>query len=64
MMHIAVWCALLAGVAYGQAPQGQSDESLTLKVISVIDSLKQGTYGPVTQEQIDAGQAGQLVPAS
>jgi HEAT repeat protein len=28
----------------------------------VIDSLKQGTYGPATQEQIAEAQAGQLVP--
>jgi HEAT repeat protein len=28
----------------------------------VIDFLKQGTYGPVTQEQVAEAQAGQLVP--
>jgi HEAT repeat protein len=60
--HVAVWCALLVGVVYGQASQDQVDEVLSLRVSSVIDSLKQGTYGPATQEQIAEAQAGQLVP--
>jgi hypothetical protein len=61
-LHVAVWCALLAAVAYGQASQDQVDEALSLKVRRVIDSLKWGTYGPATQEQIAQAQAGQLVP--
>ena len=62
VLHVAVWCALLVGVVYGQASQDQVDEALSLKVSSVIDSLKQGAYGPATQEQIAEAQAGQLVP--
>ena len=60
--HAAVWCALVVGVGYGQTSQDQVDEVLSLKVRSVIDSLKQGVYGPATQEQIAEAQAGQLVP--
>src|ERR1700724_4154878 len=62
VLHAAIWCALLVGVGYGQTSQDQVDEVLSLKVRSVIDSLKQGTYGPATQEQIAEAQAGQLVP--
>jgi len=62
VLHVAVWCALLVGVGYGQTSQAQVDEVLSQKVRSVIDSLKQGTYGPATQEQIAEAQAGQLVP--
>jgi HEAT repeat protein len=62
VLRVAVWCALLVGVGYGQTLQDQVDEVLSLKVRSVIDSLKQGTYGPATQEQIAEAQAGQLVP--
>jgi HEAT repeat protein len=62
VLHAAVWFALLVGVGYGQASQGQVDEILSAKVRSVIDFLKQGTYGPATQEQIAEAQAGQLVP--
>jgi HEAT repeat protein len=62
VLHVAVWCALLVGVGYGQASQDQVDEVLSAKVRSVIDFLKQGTYGPATQEQIAEAQAGQLVP--
>jgi hypothetical protein len=62
VLHVAVWCALLVGVGYGQTSQDQVDEVLNAKVRSVIDSLKQGTYGPATQEQIAEAQAGQLVP--
>jgi HEAT repeat protein len=62
VLHVAVWCALLVGVGYGQTPQDQVDEILSLKVRSVIDLLKQGVYGPATQEQIAEAQAGQLVP--
>jgi HEAT repeat protein len=62
VLHAAVWCALLVGVGYGQTSQDQVDEILSLKVRGVIDSLKQGTYGPATQEQIAEAQAGQLVP--
>jgi HEAT repeat protein len=61
VLHAAVWCALLVGVAYGQASQDQVDEVLSAKVRSVIDSLKQGVYGPATQEQIAEAQAGQLL---
>jgi HEAT repeat protein len=61
VLPVAGWCAMLIGVAYGQSPQGQSDRSFNMKVSSVIDSLKQGTYGPATQEQIDEAQTGQLV---
>jgi HEAT repeat protein len=61
VLHAAVWCALLIGVAYGQASQDQVEEVLSAKVRSVIDSLKQGAYGPVTQEQIAEAQTGQLV---
>jgi len=62
ILHAAVWCALLVGVGYGQTSPNQADEVLSLKVRSVVDSLKQGTYGPATQEQIAEAQAGQLVP--
>ena len=62
VLHAAVWCALLVGVGYGQTSQDQVDEGLSAKIRSVIDFLKQGTYGPVTQEQIAEAQAGQLVP--
>jgi HEAT repeat protein len=62
VLHVAVWCALLVGVGYGQTPQDQVDEILSLKVRSVIDLLKQGVYGPATQEQIAEAEAGQLVP--
>jgi HEAT repeat protein len=62
VLRVAVWCVLLVGVAYGQASQDQVDKVLSAKVRSVIDSLKQGTYGPATQEQIAEAQAGQLVP--
>ncbi len=62
VLHVAVWGVLLAGVGYGQTSQDQVDEGLSPKVRSVIDSLKQGTYGSVTQEQIAEAQAGQLVP--
>ena len=62
VLHVAVWCALLVGVGYGQTSQDQSDEILNQKARNVIDSLKEGTYGPVTQEQIAEAQAGQLVP--
>jgi HEAT repeat protein len=62
VLHAAVWCALLVGVGYGQTSQDQVDEALSKKVRSVIDSMKQGTYGPATQEQIAEAQAGQLVP--
>lgn len=61
VLHASVWCALLIGVAYGQASQDQVEEVLSAKVRSVIDSLKQGAYGPVTQEQITEAQTGQLV---
>jgi HEAT repeat protein len=62
VLHAGVWCALLVGVGYGQTSQDQVDEILSQKVRSVIDSLKQGTYGPATQEQIAEAQAGLLVP--
>jgi HEAT repeat protein len=62
VLRVAVWCVLLVGVAYGQASQDQVDKVLSAKVRSVMDSLKQGTYGPATQEQIAEAQAGQLVP--
>src|SRR5258708_33218758 len=62
VLHVAVWCALLVGVGYGQTSQDQVDEVLSLKVCSVIEHLKQGTYGPATQEQIAEAEAGQLVP--
>jgi HEAT repeat protein len=62
VLHIAVWCALLVGVVYGQASQEQVDEALSLKISSVIEHLKQGVYGPATQEQIAEAEAGQLVP--
>src|SRR3984885_12704688 len=62
VLHIAVWCALLVGVVYGQASQEQVDEALNLKISSVIEHLKQGVYGPATQEQIAEAEAGQLVP--
>ena len=62
VLHAAVWCALLAGVGYGQTSQDQVDEVLSPKVRSVIDFLKQGTYGPAAQEQIAEAEAGQLVP--
>src|ERR1700722_4793768 len=62
VLHAAVWCALLVGVGYGQTLQDQVDEVLSLKVRSVIEHLKQGVYGPATQEQIAEAQAGQLVP--
>lgn len=62
VLHAVVSCALLVGVAYGQTSQDQVDEVLSQKVRSVIDLLKQGTYGPATQEQIAEAQAGQLVP--
>src|SRR5258708_4598348 len=62
VLHAAVWCALLVGFGYGRTSQGQVDEVLSAKVRSVIDSLKQGTYGPATQEQIAEAEAGQLVP--
>src|SRR5260370_9866200 len=62
VLHAAVWLALVVGVAYGQASQDQVDELLRLKVRTVIDSLKQGTYGPATQEQIAEAQTGLLVP--
>src|SRR5882757_11396607 len=62
VLHAAVWCALLVGVGYGQMSQDQVDEILSLKVRSVIEHLKQGVYGPATQEQIAQAEAGQLVP--
>src|SRR5260370_27699348 len=62
VLDAAVWCALLVGVGYGQTSQDQVDEIVSQKVRSVIDFLKQGTYGPATQEQIAEAQAGQLVP--
>src|SRR5437879_13282707 len=62
VLHAAVWCALLVGVVYGQTSQDQVDEVLSAKVRSVIDFLKQGVYGPATQEQIAQAEAGQLVP--
>jgi HEAT repeat protein len=62
IQHAAVWCALLVSVGYGQTSQEQVDEVHSQTVRIVIDSLKQGTYGPATQEQIAEAQAGQLVP--
>jgi HEAT repeat protein len=62
VLHAAVWCALLVSVGYGQTSQDQVDEILSQKVRSVIEHLKQGVYGPATQEQIAEAQAGQLVP--
>ncbi len=62
VLHVAVLCAVLVGVGYGQTSQDQVDEILNQKVRSVIGYLKQGTYGPATQEQILEAQAGQLVP--
>ena len=62
VLHVAVWCALLVGIGYGQMSQDQVDEVLSAKVRSMIDSLKQGIFGPATQEQIADAQAGQLVP--
>jgi HEAT repeat protein len=62
VLHIAVWCALLVGVVHGQASQDQVDEALSQKVRSVIGHLKEGVYGPVTQEQTAEAEAGQLVP--
>jgi hypothetical protein len=62
VLRAAVWCALLVGVGYGQTSQDQVDEVLSQTGRIVIDSLKQGTYGPATQEQIAEAQAGQLVP--
>lgn len=62
VLHIAVWCALLVRVVHGQASQDQVDEALSQKFRSVIGHLKEGVYGPVTQEQIAEAEAGQLVP--
>src|SRR3984957_5385254 len=62
VLHVAVLCALLGGVVYGQASQEQVDEVRSQTVRIVIDSLKQGFYGPVNQEQIAEAQGGQLVP--
>jgi HEAT repeat protein len=62
VLHVAVWCALLVGVGYGQTSQDHVDETPSQKVRNVIASLKQGTYGPATQEQIAEAEAGQLVP--
>jgi HEAT repeat protein len=61
IQHATVWCALLVGVGYGQTSQEQVDEVHSQTVRIVIDSLKRGTYGPATQEQIAEAQAGQLV---
>ena len=62
VLYAAVWCALLVGVGYGQTSQDQVDEVLSAKVRGVIEHLKQGVYGPATQEQIAEAEAGQLVP--
>lgn len=62
VLHAAVWCALLVSVGYGQTSQDHADEALSANVRNVMDSLKQGFYGPATQEQIAKAQAGQLVP--
>jgi HEAT repeat protein len=62
VLHVAVWCALLVGVGYGQTSQDQVNDVLNAKVGSVIEHLKEGVYGPATQEQIAEAQAGQLVP--
>ncbi|MBB5328043.1 HEAT repeat domain-containing protein [Tunturiibacter gelidoferens] len=62
VLHIAVWCALLVGIVHGQASQDQVDEALSQKVRSVIGHLKEGVYGPATQEQTAEAEAGQLVP--
>jgi HEAT repeat protein len=62
VLQLTVWCALLVGVGYGQTSKDHVDEVLNAKVRSVIDALKQGFYGPATQEQIAKAQAGQLVP--
>ena len=62
VLHAAVWCALLVGVGYGQTSQDQVDDVLNAKIRSVTEHLKQGVYGPATQEQIAEAEAGQLVP--
>jgi HEAT repeat protein len=62
VLQVAVWCALLVCVGFGQMSQDQVDEILNQKVHSVIDFLKQGIYGPATQEEVAEAQAGQLVP--
>jgi hypothetical protein len=57
VLHVAVWCVLLVGVGYGQTSLGPVDEVLGAKVRSVIDALKQGFYGPATQEKIAEAEA-------
>jgi HEAT repeat protein len=62
VLRAAVWCALLVGVGFGQTSQDQADEIISQKVSSVIEHLKQGVYGPATQEQVAEAQAGLLIP--
>ncbi len=46
----------------GKRRRTKLDEAHSQKVRSVMEYLKQGVYGPATQEQIAEAEAGQLVP--
>jgi HEAT repeat protein len=62
MICLVLWGSLLVSVAYGQSADQQTEEVLRARTLQIFNSLEQGTYGPMTQEQIAEAKAGQLVP--
>lgn len=49
------------GIAYGQVRGEPTDEARKARTLQILNSLKQGTYGPATQEQVANAETGQLV---
>jgi HEAT repeat protein len=62
MFGLCLALSLLVNVTYGQRADGQTEEAYRAKVPRILNSMKQGSFGPTTQEQIAEAEAGQLMP--
>ena len=61
VLQVLVCGSLLVNVAYGQNAGEPTDEAHKARTLQILNYLKQGTYGPATQEQVAEAEAGQLV---
>ena len=61
VLQVLVWSWFLVGIAYGQVTGEPTDEARKARTLQILNSLKQDTYGPATQEQVANAETGQLV---
>jgi HEAT repeat protein len=61
LVQVLVWSWFLTGIAYGQLTGEPTDEVRKSRTLQTLDLLKQGAYGPATQEEVAKAEAGQLV---